>query len=169
MPGPQREELGRFIAACAKVAPSFRWTPTENLHLTIRFVGSVDRAVVEGVADALSGSPLPAFKLELDGVDAFGRGGGVRVVWLGLRAGAEGAGVVAAQVEKECLRAGLVGEARPFKPHLTLARARDRAGLPELPAAPRLSPWQADELNLYSSRLTSSGAVYEVIRKLPLS
>jgi 2'-5' RNA ligase len=183
MPEPQREELGRFIAHCAGAAPDFRWTPAENLHLTIRFVGNVDRAVVEEVADRLAGLALAGFVLELGEIGAFGRGREVRVVWLGLRAGADEAGGLAAAVEAECLRAGPVGAViksdpgrrvsaheRPFQAHLTLARARARGGsrLPDLPATPQLSPWRAEQLILYSSRLTRAGAIYEAIRTLPL-
>jgi 2'-5' RNA ligase len=171
VPEPQREELARFIAACAQVAPNFRWTPVENLHLTIRFVGSVERALVESVADALASRPPAAFDVELGDVGTFGRGRAARVVWLGLRAGAEAAITLAAQVEEECGRAGLPAESRPYQAHLTLARARSRIGarLPELPAQPRVKPWRADQLVLYSSRLTKTGAVYEAMRSLELA
>lgn len=171
VPEPQREELGRFIAECARIAPGFRWATTEKLHLTVRFVGSVDRSVVEGVADAMvSRRPAP-FELDLGGIGTFGRGRSMRVVWLGLRAGADAAVALAAQVEAECLRAGLAPEKRAFQPHLTLARARGREGssLPDLPAPPQLEPWRAGELILYSSRLSRSGATYEVMRVLVLS
>jgi 2'-5' RNA ligase len=170
VPEPQREQLARFIAECAQAAPEFRWTPRENLHLTVRFVGNIDQAVVEGVADALADRPLPAAELELGGLGTFGRGRAVRVVWLGLRGGAEQAGALAAQVNDECVRAGLDQEKRPYRAHLTLARARPRygAGLPTLPPAPHLDRWRAGDLILYSSRLTRSGAIYEPIRTLPL-
>jgi RNA 2',3'-cyclic 3'-phosphodiesterase len=183
VPEPQREELGRFLAACAQAAPEFRWTPTENLHLTIRFVGSVDRSVIEAVAVALGGRTLAAFELELDGIGTFGRGRAVRVVWLGVRSGADAASSLAARVEEECSRAGLPGalnmahpgrrasaQERPFRAHVTLARARPREGahLPEIPALPQLRPWHTDSLVLYSSRLTRTGAIYETISGLPL-
>jgi len=171
VPEPQREELGSFVTTCASLAPAFRWTPAENLHLTIRFVGGVERSVVEPVADALVDRPPAAFDLELGSLGTFGRGPGARVVWLGLQSGADGAAAVAARVEEECLRAGLVGEHRPFRAHLTLARARARYGasLPDLPAPPSLEQWRADELILYASRLTRSGATYEVVRTLRLA
>jgi len=171
VPEPHREELGRFIAESVKLAPGFRWTPAENLHLTIRFVGSVDRALIETVADALSEKTLHAFQLGLGEIGAFKRGRAVRVVWLGLSHGADEAAALAAQVEAECLRAGLPGEERRFQAHLTLARARELGGapLPDLPAPPRPEPWRAGELNLYSSRLTKTGAIYEVIRTLLLA
>jgi 2'-5' RNA ligase len=171
LPEPQRQELGRFIATCASLAPAFRWTPAENLHLTIRFVGSVERSAVEAVADALGDRPPAAFDVELGGIGTFGRGPAARVVWFGLQSGADGAGAVAARVEEECVRAGLTSENRPFRAHLTLARARARFGasLPELPEAPALKPWRAEELVLYASRLSRSGAVYEVVRALRLA
>lgn len=171
VPEPQRAELARFIAACAQVAPEFRWTPKENLHLTIRFVGNVERALVEAVADSLAQRQLAAFDMELGDVGSFGRRRAAQVVWLGLRAGAEGATALAAQVEEECVRAGLPAESRPYQAHLTLARARSRGGarLQELPAMPRVTPWRADELVLYSSRLARTGAVYEAIRTLELA
>jgi RNA 2',3'-cyclic 3'-phosphodiesterase len=171
VPEPQREELGRFIAACRQVAPAFRWTPKENLHLTIRFVGNVERSVVEAIADGLAGRPLAGFELALDGIGTFGSGGAVRVVWIGLGEGSDWAGALAAQVEAECSRVGLVGEERPFQAHMTLGRARVRGGskLPDLPAAPHLNPWRADKLILYSSRLTKTGATYEGLKTLPLT
>ena len=171
VPEPQREELGRFISTCVSLAPAFRWTPAENLHLTVRFVGSVERSVMEPVADALADRPPAAFDLELSGLGTFGRGPGARVVWLGLQSGADAAAAVAARVEEECLRAGLAVENRPFRAHLTLARARARYGasLPDLPAPPSLEQWRADELILYASRLTRSGATYEVVRTLRLA
>jgi 2'-5' RNA ligase len=169
VPNPQREELGRFIARCSQLAPEFRWTPKENLHLTIRFVGSVDRTVVEAVAGGLEGA-CAGFEIGLGETGTFGRGRGARVVWLGLHAGADEATALAATVDAACRHAGLAGEERPFRAHLTLARARSRDGskLPDLPAAPALSPWRAGELVLYSSRLTRSGAIYEPLRIVPL-
>jgi 2'-5' RNA ligase len=170
VPEPQRAELARFVAACAELSPDFRWTPMENLHLTIRFVGSVQRAVIEAVADALERRALAAFEMELGEVGTFGRGRAARVVWLGLRGGGEAAGALAAAVEEECLEGGIAPESRPYQAHLTLARARARGGarLPELPPIPRVKPWRVNQLILYSSRLARAGAVYEPMRTLKL-
>jgi 2'-5' RNA ligase len=171
VPEPQREELAPFLNACSQVAPHFRWTPRDNLHLTIRFVGNVERGLVESVAGALAHRSFAAFDVELGDVGSFGRGRAARVVWLGLRKGAEVAAALASQVEEECVRVGLAAESRPYTAHLTLARARPRGGasLPELPALPRVRPWRADQLVLYSSRLTRTGTVYEVLRTLELA
>jgi 2'-5' RNA ligase len=178
LPEAQRKQLDAYLAACAATAPEFRWTPASNLHLTIRFIGNVNRSVVEGIANQLAelrlagiAHPLVGFDLEMGEVGTFKRGRMVRVVWLQVRVGAEPARELAALVEGECGRAGLAPEARPFEPHLTLARARARDGalLPPLPDPPELPPWRAEELILYSSHLGRTGSVYEPLRRLRLS
>jgi len=170
VPDPQRELLGGFLARCATAAPEFRWSVTENLHLTVRFVGTVDRAVVEGIADRLDGTAGRAIQVALGEAGTFKRSRLARVLWLGLKSGAEDLGALAARVEAECRAAGLPPETRAFQPHLTLARARSRDGArqPDLPAMPALAPWRAEELILYWSHLKKNGAVHEPIRRIAL-
>jgi 2'-5' RNA ligase len=170
MPEAQRADLAIFLTACAAAAPQFRWTPAANLHLTVRFIGNADRALVDAIADRLAARPMNAFDLELGNLGTFGRGRHVRVVWQGLRAGAEPVSALAAEVDAECVAAGLVGEQRPFQAHLTLARARERDGaeLPPLPEPPSPSAWRAGEVVLFASRLSRAGAVYEPLRALKL-
>lgn len=171
VPEAQRKELEPYLAACATAAPDFRWVPAANLHLTVRFIGTVERAIVEPIADRLAGRPLAGFGLGLGAVGTFKRGRLVRVVWLQVSSGVEAARELAAYVESECAAAGLIAETRAFQPHLTLARARAREGAlqPALPDPPHLDPWRADELVLYRSQLGRAGSVYEPLRTLRLS
>jgi 2'-5' RNA ligase len=152
------------------LAPEFRWTPAPNLHLTVRFVGSVDRGLMDGVADHIERLRPPRFDIELGDVGTFKRGRLARVVWLGLRSGSDAAGRLARLVDAECVAAGLEGEQRPFRAHLTLARARPRDGasLPQLPEPPRLQPWRASHLVLFASHPSPKGSVYEPLRTLAL-
>jgi len=170
VPDPQRSELGRYLETCAATAPDFRWSVADNLHVTVRFIGSVDRELVEGIADRLDGVAGPAFGISLGTVGQFRRSRLARVVWLSLTAGVDQLIALASRVENECRAAGLEPEKRPFQPHLTLARARPRDGaaLPELPPLPELTPWPAGELVLYWSHLGKGGAVHEPIRRIRL-
>ena len=171
VPEAQRAALATYLAECAAVAPEFRWTPASKLHLTLRFIGSVELSVAEGIADRFSIRPPAGFEVALGDVGTFKRGRLVRVVWLQVRSGADDARELAAQLEEECVRAKLAPENRPFQPHLTLARARPREGaaLPPLPAEPDLPPWRAEELVLYRSHLGRAGSVYETLRTIRLS
>ena len=172
LPVPQahREALGAYLEECARRAPDFRWTPAGNLHLTVRFLGHVEESTAMRIADRLAAAPLRGFDLELGESGAFKRGRLARVVWLGLRRGSEELGRLASIVEAESVSAGLEPEGRRFHAHLTLARARPRAGapLPELPVPPELPSWHAGELILYRSRLGRGGSVYEPVRTLTL-
>jgi RNA 2',3'-cyclic 3'-phosphodiesterase len=170
LPDAHRAALDPFLAACGAIAPEFRWTPASNLHLTVRFLGQVELALAEEIADRVAASGPPAFDVRLGELGTFKRGRLARVVWLGLSAGAREAAALADRAEAECVQAGLKPEGRRFNAHLTLARARARDGsqLPALPNPPDLPGWRASDLILYRSRLGRGGSVYEPLRRLSL-
>lgn len=167
LPEGHRNRLEPYLRECAAAAPEFRWSGPDNLHLTVRFIGSVERPVVEGIAARLSGE---AFDVGLGVVGTFKRGRLARVVWIGVTEGAVPLRELAARVETECRVAGLEPGTRAFQAHLTLARARPREGavLPELPPLPAVDAWRAHELVLYSSHLGRGGAVHEPVRVVRL-
>ena len=169
LPDEHREVLEGFLASCSAISPEFRWTPAANLHLTVRFLGQVDLTLAEGIADRLVA--LHSLDLRLGDLGTFRRGRLARVVWLGLSAGVQELGALAAAVEAECVRAGLEAESRAFNAHLTLARARarDGASLPALPEVPDLPAWRAGEVVLYRSRPGRTGSIYEPLRRIRLS
>jgi len=170
VPEVQRSGLEPYLVDCARVAPQFRWTLDANLHLTIRFLGHVEPAVAEEIADRVEDAQPSSFELALGTTGAFKRSRLARVVWLGLSRGESESVELAKVVEAECVRAGLEAETRAFHPHLTLARARarDGAALPELPPVPATPPWRAEELILYRSHLGRGGSVYEPLRSISL-
>jgi len=170
LPEEHREELGRYLATCAALAPEFRWTPAENLHLTVRFLGHVERGQAEGIAERVEAAHPSGFELALGEVGSFKRGRLARVVWLGLGEGATDIAPLAELVDAESVRAGLEPEGRRYHAHLTLARARPRDGavLPDLQPPPSLDPWRAGELVLFQSHLGGGGSVYEPLRVISL-
>ena len=105
LPEPQRRALNPYLTTCAAFAPDFRWIPAVNLHLTVRFVGSIERSVVEVIADRLVEQALPAFDLRLGQLGAFKRGRLARVVWLHVTQGSDGARELASRVEAACVHA----------------------------------------------------------------
>ena len=93
------------------------------------------------------------------------------MVWVGLREGTEPTTGLTRRVEAVCQAAGLEPESRPFRGHVTLARARASSGsaLPELPPPPDLDPWTATEFVLYESRLGKPAPTYIPLERFPLT
>jgi 2'-5' RNA ligase len=167
LPEEQLDALRTFLVERSVLSPKFRWTPLENLHITLRFLGQVELSVAQTVAQRIEASPPRGYAIQLGELGTFKRGKLARVLWLGIKLGEAETVAVAAQVDAECARVGLESEKRAYHPHLTLARARSLEGsaIPdEVP--PELSPWRADELILYRSHLGRSGPTYEALHRI---
>ena len=165
---PPQEVRKRLIDAME--GADLKWQDEEQLHLTLRFIGEVERPLANDVAAALSSVVFPPFDLEIHGVGRFdhGRRG---ALWAGLKPKEE-LKALAAKVERACQSAGLEPEQRSYHPHITLARWS--GGKPNLDnwleqnSALRSEPWQAREFILYESHLGQSGAHYEKVLTIPL-
>ena len=151
--------------------PGARWSTPEQYHLTLRFIGEVDEAAAGDIDDVLSTVTVPPLMLELAGVGQFG-GKLPRALWAGVRSNAE---LIHLQrkIETAIQRLGHAAEERKFTPHVTLARLRNspREKVMEYVAQHSLYSSGAFEVNgfaLFSSRLGSTGAVYNVERNYPL-
>ena len=150
----------------------FRWQDEEQLHLTLRFVGEVDRPVAEDVASALIRVHSPAFELRIAGVGRFEqRSSGA--LWAGVEP-KEPVAALAAKVERACQSAGLEPERRAFHPHFTLARWKGRRTREVQDFLTRTGgllsePFDVTEFILFESRLSRHGAHYEPLESYPLS
>lgn len=145
--------------------PDVRWTTSDQWHVTLRFLGDVpddDVAALREALDGLAGRPATAIAL------------GPRTTRLGrgqLVLPATGADDLAAAVATATAPFG-PSDDRPFRGHLTLARARRRArgGVPaELTGTPVDARWPATEVALVRSHLDPGGARYETIHRVPLT
>jgi 2'-5' RNA ligase len=170
VPDEHRAALEPFLRQCAADHPEFRWVPAANLHLTLRFLGNAEPERLDRLGAALEAIRSRHFELALDDVGAFGSGRHKRVLWLGVSAGVAAAEALAADVERACVEAGFEAEERPFRAHVTLARARDRRGAPEpkLGPFPTLASWTASEFVLFHSKPGPRGSEYVPLRTFAL-
>ena len=149
----------------------FRWQSDDQLHLTLRFVGEVERPLANDLAHALAGVRAPAFELRLAGLGSFDRRSG-GVLWAGVEP-AEPVKALAARIERICQAVGLSPERRAFHPHITLARwrgPRSREARAFLDGRPLASdPFAVDRFILYESHLSRHGAHYEAVETFPLT
>jgi 2'-5' RNA ligase len=148
----------------------FRWQSDEQLHLTLRFVGEVERPFADDLAHALEGVRAPGFEIRLSGLGSFDRRSG-GVLWAGVEP-AEPVRALAARIERVCQAAGLAPERRAFHPHITLARwkgPRSREARAFLDGRALSSePFAVDRFTLFESRLSRHGAHYEAVSEYPL-
>jgi 2'-5' RNA ligase len=146
------------------VVRGVRWTPVEQLHLTLRFIGATDRDRFERIKDVLALVRCRPFSLAARGVGRFPPGGLPRILWVGL-AEAEALALLHREVEQALSEAGLEPEGRRFSPHITVARLKE----PNRPAVAAwlerrggfaTPPFAVEEFHLYSSELSAVGAVH---------
>lgn len=161
--------------ALGDVASAIRWTAPANVHVTLHFLGELDQARSTAVRTALGDRIVrPAFDVETGGLGVFPHGGSPKVVWLSIGAGAAGLTAVYDELAARLRRGGIATEERPFTPHLTLGRVRDRERrrartLRERLDAIRPEPvrWQAREVVLFRSDLSGPVPRHEPLQVLP--
>ena len=152
-------------------SPDFGWQNDEQLHLTLRFVGEVDRPVAEDLAAALGHVHADRFQARINDVGRFeARSAGA--LWAGVEA-KEPLAALAAKVERVCQQVGLEPEHRAFHPHITLARwkgrrTREVADFLDRRRGLASEPWEVDAFALFESRLSRHGAHYEEVASYPL-
>jgi 2'-5' RNA ligase len=144
-------------------------TPTENLHLTLAFLGKLDEAAVAaaGIAVRLAAAASGEFEVGWSEGGVFPSRSRPRVLWLGVDGGEPLLRAHRALAEA-LAGAGLPVEERTFRPHLTLARVRrgeiSRQRYAEivgrLATLPAVGPSRAVSMILYESRLGGGPAVH---------
>ena len=149
----------------------FRWQNEEQLHITLRFVGEVERPVAEDLAVALTRIQSAPFDLRIRGVGRFEqRNSGA--LWAGVEP-KEPVAALAAKVERACQSVGLEPERRAFHPHITLARwkgrrSREVADFFERQRGLASDDFTVDQFILFESRLSRHGAHYEEVARYRL-
>jgi len=152
-------------------SPEFRWQDDEQLHLTLRFCGEVERPVAEDLAAALGRLHAARFDLRIKGIGRFDqRNSGA--LWAGVEP-KDPVAALAAKVERICLQVGLEPERRAFHPHITLARwkghrSREAEDFVARHRALASEPFVVDAFMLFESHLSRHGAHYEEVARYPL-
>ncbi|WP_028969311.1 RNA 2',3'-cyclic phosphodiesterase [Sphingomonas sp. URHD0057] len=150
----------------------FRWQDDEQLHLTLRFVGEVERPIAEDLAAALAAIRSAPFEIRIHGTGRFEqRSSGA--LWAGVEPKPPLV-ALAAKVERACQSAGLEPERRALHLHITLARwkgrrSRELTGFLDRTRGLGSEPFEVDRFALFESRLSRHGAHYEEVASYTLS
>ena len=145
--------------------PGARWIDRENFHITLRFIGDVEKPLAREILHAMEWVKAGPFQLQLRDLDVFG-GSKPHSLFAGVEGSADLMALQGAQ-ERICQRLGLEPEGRKYKPHVTIARLRG-AKVPDI--AKYLSarggyqslPFEVSRFVLLSSRDSVGGGPYHV-------
>ena len=177
VPKAVRQQVLQHIARLKAAVPEAKasWGRDANLHLTLKFLGEIPQTSVADISQAASraATGVQRFSIRLAETGAFPSRGQARVLWLGINDLSGKLAELQAQLESESARAGFAKEARPFHPHLTIARLRQPAGTRALADAHKqmeFEPVEIDvtELVVIRSELSSEGSKYTVVSRHPL-
>jgi RNA 2',3'-cyclic 3'-phosphodiesterase len=140
-----------------------RPTPPEKLHITLFFVGCVERATLARLQSVAGGLATAPFRLDVTQLGLWRHN---RIVWAGSKSAQPALAKLVSDLTRGLAADGVRSEDRPYVPHVTLLRNARTA-----PGRSRIAPiaWHAREFVLVESVAANGGSRYEVIARWPFS
>lgn len=180
LPDPAQREVTAIVESVRAAADpdvrDVRWVRLEGLHLTLRFVGQVANEqlpAIEAALDRVAASAGP-FDVAIEGAGAFPSAGRPRALWLGVTDGHAELATLAAALNEALDAAGLEPDDRPYRAHLTVARADGIRSGPDVArrlvetATGRRTSFAATEVVLFETVAGGGPARYERLRTATL-
>ena len=158
---------------------SVKWVDPYSVHLTLKFLGNIAADRVGEITGAMEAAArgISPFRLEVSGLGAFPNLKRVQVVWVGVSGEVALLGQLQRSIESSLAPLGFAAESREFKPHLTIARLRERVSLEERQNFGQLIAstgfesvyrFSVDSVKLMRSQLTREGAIYSRLSSVGL-
>jgi 2'-5' RNA ligase len=142
------------------------WSPAENLHITLKFIGSWPDARLDDLQRALEAiQPVPAFRARVSQLGYFPNPHRPHSLFAGVQAGPELAALATA-IDHATEALGIKTEERGYHPHVTLARIKDQSQVRELRGRVaeivglEFGEFEVRAFHLYESRTGPRGSVY---------
>lgn len=171
---PLPEPVRRLLGELPEPASAVRWTPVEQRHITLRFIGDLGRDETGRLVERLRRVVVQSFVLPVQGVGAFPLKGHPRVLWVGVGSGHPRLHQLRQRVDDTVLMAGVPMDVSTFHPHVTLGRCREGADAEVARWLRRHREFAGptfavDAFELYASELHAFGPVHTLIERFPLA
>jgi 2'-5' RNA ligase len=167
MPEEIRRRIEELQRSLRSIDAQASWVRGKNIHLTLKFLGDVERGRIERVIEGVAGAALEIdpFEIEVGGAGCFPSPRRPRVLWVGLVRIADELRELHRRVENSLARSGFARDEKKFSPHLTIARLRSERNAAQL--AEKLietgfpsASFTAREVIVMRSELSSGGSIY---------
>ena len=166
LPSPAARSVSELVARLRPQVTGVKWVDPGLMHFTLKFLGETEPSRLAQIQAALAQVQATPFEVQLEGAGAFPNPGRPRVLWVGVKDGAEPLTRLAEKIE-DCLDGP--GEDRPFKPHLTIGRAKRPTRQPNLQLPQdKLAKFRVESFELIRSQLTPAGPKYHVLSSFGL-
>jgi len=177
LPGEVKAQARDIQTQFHKTGLRLRWVKPHGIHLTLKFLGDIDRAQVAAIEAALQAATgaWPVLNLAAKGIGVFPTVKKARVLWMGVAGDTSALHAIHGRLQSELEPLGFKPEKRRFNAHLTLARAKGRldpgrlVGGMETIGRFEPIPFAAREVILYRSDLKPDGAVYTKLTAVSFS
>jgi 2'-5' RNA ligase len=165
----------QMIEKASDTNMQINWVPPQNIHITMRFLGSITEPMIQAIKDSLEvhTRTTPPLQIVSKGIGSFLNSDGTGVLWAGLEPSEELDSFHSAVCK--CLEnTGFKEKVSDFIPHATVARiknAQDAEVQALVDEFKDISPGVSIIKNLvcYRSDISAKGADYKLLWRLPLS
>jgi 2'-5' RNA ligase len=175
LPEKVRQKVFHNVSQLQKEIPyGVKWVEKENLHVTFRFLGNLDKAMLTGLDNSISGivGGFPSFSLWFDDVKVIPNQKHPRLIWYQMREEGESAMKLFSECEKKLVDMGIEKADHPLSLHTTLGRVKKPVDVDWEKVLKQLNPIydkvRCKELTLYKSELTKTGPIYSIVKRFPL-
>jgi 2'-5' RNA ligase len=160
-----KEEAFQFVRPIQAALKSFRLIDPKNWHLTLHFFGAISQADVNRVKAGLETSleDAASFSISLEGLGAFPNLKRPNLIWIGMAGDLGRLEILKSKVDGALSLLGFPIEKRAFHPHITIARAKNRAPSKPFSVSSSFKGSVVDKIEkvtLFQSHLSPAGAQY---------
>ena len=179
IPEQVRENLAALRENFSSIGSKIRWVPPENLHLTLKFIGSVPEQKLQAIIGALRGVPVVGLvQVRIRGLAWYFNPKTSVMLWATVE-DSKPLTALATTVDQRLASLGIAPENRSFVPHFTLARASSRnltAGvsialsvLAEKYKKHDFGSLTPQEFHLMESKTLPAGPIYSKVQSFPFA
>jgi 2'-5' RNA ligase len=170
------EQIINIQKELEKTKPDIKWVEPENFHFNLKFLGSRTEAEIAKISEKTKAvaSKHKKFALSIERMGCFPSDSSPRVVWLGVKQGADEISTLAGDIDESCSKLGIEKEKRKFEPHLTLGRIRSPKNQEALVKKInenrniQIGTFKVSKILLMQSKLSPKGPTYSILGKYDL-
>ena len=171
-----KNAISKTVEQASRIMPGIKWICDEDLHITLKFLGDVEENRIVEINDAISEAltNLPQFEISLAEIGAFPSSHRANIIWIGIDSGKDVLINLVGSIDNCLRKLGFMPENKLFSAHITIGRVKDPSKhriIEEAFSSLEVNlpcSQMVESIDIMRSKLTSTGSIYSVIKKIIL-